>query len=187
VLRRAATGRSPIAHPVLLAASWAADDAKLWMLVAALLAVSGGRRGRRGAVDGLAAVGLSSLVNALIKRVVGRPRPGGPAAIGMRRAGRAPRTSSFPSGHAASATAFCLAAGGQVPVALPGFVAVAGTVGWSRIHAGRHFPSDVVAGTVVGGTVGVAVHVLGGRIRRASTGASTSPSHGSFVAGRAET
>ena len=167
LLRRMSTGSSPIAGRVLPAATWAANDGKLWVAVAGVLAVTGGKRGRRSAVDGLAAVGITSLVNGLAKRVVGRPRPRGPAAVGMRRVGRAPRTSSFPSGHMASATAFTVAAGSQAPFAVPGLIVAATAVGWSRMHAGRHFPSDVIARTVVGVAVGLAVHTVGQRIRRA--------------------
>ena len=170
LLRRISTGTSPLVHRVLPATSWAANDAKLWMAVAGVLAVAGGRRGRRAAVDGLAAVGMTSLVNVLVKRVVGRPRPRGVAAVGMRRVGRAPRTSSFPSGHTASATAFTVAAGSHVPVAVPAFIVAAGAVGWSRLHTGRHFPSDVIGGAMVGVTVAVAVHAVGRRIRGAATG-----------------
>ncbi|MGI9032469.1 MAG: phosphatase PAP2 family protein [Acidimicrobiales bacterium] len=160
------TGPSPIAGRVLPAATWAANDGKLWIAVATVLAVTGAKRGRRAAIDGLAAVGISSFVNALAKRVVGRPRPRGPAAVGMRRVGRAPRTSSFPSGHMASATAFTVAAGSQLPLAVPGLIVATGAVGWSRMHAGRHFPSDVIAGTMVGVAVGVGVRTVGQRIRR---------------------
>ncbi|MBA3266699.1 MAG: phosphatase PAP2 family protein [Acidimicrobiia bacterium] len=170
------TGRSPTVNRVLPATSRAANDGKLWIVVAGLLAVAGGRRGRRAAVDGLVAVGVTSVVNGAAKRVIGRPRPGGLPALGIRRVGRVPRTSSFPSGHTASGAAFAVAAGIQAPFAVPGLIVAAGAVGWSRMHAGRHFPSDVMAGVVVGATVGLVVHAAGQRFGERSQGADSEPS-----------
>jgi undecaprenyl-diphosphatase len=78
-----------------------------------------------------------------------------------------PRSTSFPSGHAASAFAFsrgwrrrCLPRG--VPL-----LAVATLVAYSRVHVGVHYPADVVAGAVLGGAVAPAVAaVLRARGRR---------------------
>ena len=53
-----------------------ADFSKPWLLVAAALALFGGTRGRRAAVTGIVAIGLSSLlVNQLIKLIGERSRP----------------------------------------------------------------------------------------------------------------
>ena len=52
------------------------DFSKPWLLVAAALALVGGNRGRRAAVTGIVAIGLSSLVvNQLIKLIGERSRP----------------------------------------------------------------------------------------------------------------
>jgi hypothetical protein len=74
-----------------------ADFSKPWLLVAAALALFGGTRGRRAAVTGIVAIGLSSLlVNQLIK-LIWRAKPPGPYAAGRPReslgadAGRAAR------------------------------------------------------------------------------------------------
>jgi undecaprenyl-diphosphatase len=67
-----------------------------------------------------------------------------------RRTKRAPRTSSFPSGHSASAAAFATGVALESPalgaVALP----VAAAVGFSRIYTGVHYPGDVLVGAAVG-------------------------------------
>ena len=57
---------------------------------------------------------------------------------------------SFPSGH--SATIFCMAtmASWGVPWLAPVFFGIASLVAVSRIYLGLHFPSDVMAGSVIG-------------------------------------
>jgi undecaprenyl-diphosphatase len=85
-----------------------ADRSALWLLVAALLAAVGGRAGRRAAQQGLVATAVvSALVNLGLKSVHGRQRPHrGHRGAPFARHVRMPRSSSFPSGHSASAFAF---------------------------------------------------------------------------------
>jgi undecaprenyl-diphosphatase len=66
---------------------------------------------------------------------------------------RVPVSSSFPSGHSASAAAFAVGVGVEAPwLALPvGLLAAA--VAYSRIYTGVHFASDVIAGVAIGATV----------------------------------
>ena len=57
-----------------------------------------------------------------------------------------PRTTSFPSGHAASASAFATGMATAWPeVGLP-VSAAATLVAYSRVHTGVHYPVDVIAG-----------------------------------------
>ncbi len=72
-----------------------------------------------------------------------------------RRIGRMPWTSSFPSGHAASAAAFAAGATMELPVAGPVLVPLAAAVAYSRVHVGVHYRSDVWAGAAVGLTCAV--------------------------------
>jgi undecaprenyl-diphosphatase len=142
---------------LLSAVSTAADDGKLWLAMAAALSATG-PTGRRAAAKGIAALGLTSLlVNGPIKHLARRPRPSGLAALGMQPRGRAPRTSSFPSGHTASAAAFMVAAGAEQPALLFVLGPLTVLLGWSRVHGVRHFPTDVAAGAVLGSAMGLAV------------------------------
>jgi undecaprenyl-diphosphatase len=75
---------------------------------------------------------------------------------------RTPSSSSFPSGHSASAFAFATAVGGEIPALAPVLVPMAATVAYSRVHTGVHYPSDVAAGFVVG----VACGTVARRLRR---------------------
>ena len=64
-----------------------------------------------------------------------------------------PRTTSFPSGHAASATAFATGVATAAPEAGI-FVGVAATlVAYSRVHTGVHYPVDVIVGSLTGATL----------------------------------
>jgi undecaprenyl-diphosphatase len=91
----------------------------------------------------------SHLVVQLLKRSIARRRPA-LAVDGLEALEAAPDAWSFPSGHAAAATAVAL------PFALaghplsPGLLAAALLVGASRVYLRVHFPSDVAVGHTLG-------------------------------------
>ena len=61
-----------------------------------------------------------------------------------------PDSTSFPSGHAASAFAFAYAVGRHLPELAVPIRLLAGGVAYSRVHTGVHYPGDVVIGAIVG-------------------------------------
>ena len=63
-------------------------------------------------------------------------------------------SSSFPAGHAATAFAGAVLLTAVVPRLWPAFFALAALIGFSRIYDGVHYPTDVVAGAVLGAAVG---------------------------------
>ena len=136
-----------------------ANNSKLWLGAAALLAVLGGRAGRRAAATGVVALAVNSaIVNIPLKRAGRRARPDRDlAGVPATRHVRMPRSPSFPSGHAASGFAFAAAVAGTMPGAAGPLRAVASVVGYSRVHTGVHYPGDVVIGALLGTTVGEAV------------------------------
>jgi len=134
----------------------AANYSRLWLGAAAAIAAVGGRSGRRAALTGVAAIGITSAaVNLGVKSWADRPRPPRDEdKLADRREARMPSSSSFPSGHSASAFAFAAAVGDTIPpLALP-LRLLAGGVAYSRVHTGVHFPGDVVVGSLIGGAVG---------------------------------
>lgn len=135
----------------------AANHSVLWMGVAAGMGLAGGRA-RRAAVRGVLAVaGASALSNAVLKPVFPRRRPpAGTPEFTVRRGLPAPRSSSFPSGHSASAAAFATAVALEYPAAGVALAPLAAAVGYSRVHTGVHWPSDIAVGAGVGAAVALA-------------------------------
>ena len=127
----------------------AADSSRLWMASAAILAVVGTRRSRRAALRGILSIAITSVAtNGPLKTLARRTRP--TAELIRSRFGRQPTSSSFPSGHAASAAAFATGVALELhPAGVPLGTLAAG-VAASRVYAGVHYPSDVLAGTAVG-------------------------------------
>ena len=111
-----------------------------------------------------AAVVATAVLVWSIKLAVGRVRPwlafGLPPPLGE------PHDGSFPSGHAAGS--FCVAVflastipavWGRRPAAhvlRAAAIVSAALIALSRVYLGAHFPSDVVAGALLGGLVGAA-------------------------------
>ena len=135
--------------------SRAADHSKLWLASAALLAATGGVSGRRAAVNGLASTGLTSaVVNLVLKPVGRRRRPDRDLhRVPLARQVEMPRSTSFPSGHSASAFAFATGVAATSPAAGIPLSALAALVAYSRVHTGVHYPVDAVVGSVTGGAL----------------------------------
>jgi undecaprenyl-diphosphatase len=75
-----------------------------------------------------------------------------------------PGSTSFPSGHAASAFAFAYAVGRHLPVlGLPIRLLAAG-VAYSRVHTGVHYPGDVVLGSILGAATAAMVAAASDRL-----------------------
>ncbi|MFE7132560.1 bifunctional phosphatase PAP2/diacylglycerol kinase family protein [Streptomyces sp. NPDC057638] len=157
-----ATRRWPGAEPVLPRLSRGANHGVLWFAAAAGIAALGtGGRSRRAAARGVASLALASgVINTIGKRSVRRTRPLLDAVPRVRQLKRQPWTTSFPSGHAASAAAFAtgvaLESRGWGAVVAP----VAASVAFSRVYTGVHYPSDVLAGAALGVGAAFALRTL---------------------------
>jgi membrane-associated phospholipid phosphatase len=115
----------------------------------------------------VAALGVTSaIVNLGLKPLGRRGRPDrAGAAVPVTRHVSMPLSTSFPSGHSASAFAFASGVGASLPVAAMPLRALATLVAYSRVHTGVHYPADVVAGSVLGGAIApVVVSMLDRRL-----------------------
>ncbi|MFI8850374.1 phosphatase PAP2 family protein [Streptomyces sp. NPDC053499] len=153
LFRAVALRHWPRAEGVLPRLSRTADHSKLWMGTAAAVALSGvgGPRARRGVLRGLASVAVTSaVVNTVGKGAFGRARPLLDDVPVIRRLKRLPTSTSFPSGHAASAAAFATGVTLESRGLGAAVVPVAASVAFSRIYTGVHYPSDVLVGAALG-------------------------------------
>ncbi|TSE01650.1 phosphatase PAP2 family protein [Skermania sp. ID1734] len=139
----------------MLALSKAANHSLLWTAVTGGLVVAGGRARRAGIRGIFAVAGASAVANGLAKPLFPRRRPPAEAVPQLRRLFRPPVSSSFPSGHAASAAAFATGVAVESPALGLAVAPLALAVGYSRVHVGVHWPSDVVAGFALGSLVAV--------------------------------
>jgi undecaprenyl-diphosphatase len=157
--RAVARTPTPALDGLLRRLSRTANRSTLWLLTAGGIAVVGGPAGRWAAAAGVAAIAVDSVVVNLAAKWVARrqrPDPDG-AEVPIARRVPMPLSPAFPSGHSASGFAFANAVAQILPpVALP-LRLLACAVAYSRVHTGVHYPSDVIAGGIVGATVGEAV------------------------------
>jgi membrane-associated phospholipid phosphatase len=104
----------------------------------------------RNAYTGLAALAVTGGISLALKYTVNRERPFVTYPdIVQKSKTIAP---SFPSGHTSSAFATATSVSLAYPkwyIIVP-FYTWAGTVGYSRMHLGVHYPSDVLAGALIG-------------------------------------
>ena len=137
--------------------STAANYSRIWFGIAALLALGGGRTGRRAALAGAASIGATAMVNVGLK-TVGRRRPDREEyGVPEGRRVRMPTSTSFPSGHSAAGFAFANSVSAELPALAFPLRVLALCVAYSRVHTGVHYPSDALAGGIVGGVVGQTV------------------------------
>lgn len=166
---------TPLLDALLPSVSEFANFSKPWFLLAGILALFRGPRGRRAALTGVAAIGAASLVVNQPMKMTGERRRPDRRNLGVpeRRWVKMPSSTSFPSGHSASAAAFAVAVGDVLPALRLPLRGAASVVAFSRVYTGVHYPSDVLVGATVGALLGrltsrVALHLhstVSGRMR----------------------
>ena len=124
------------------------EHAALWLGIGATGVVLDARRRQQWA-RGAGLVTVAYLVNTAVKGAIGRQRP---AFEEMPSLVRTPTQLSFPSAHATSS--FCAAAAYRDLLPAGPLYATATAMAASRVYLGVHFPSDVLAGAVLGTLIG---------------------------------
>lgn len=133
----------------------------MWLAMAAVMAAWQPRL-RGAAWQVVLAMVLSYwVVDGMAKPFVARSRPFVAAHSTSGVIGHVPETTSFPSGHAASAFAGAFVLGCAWPRRRAWLFLLAALIAVSRVYIGVHYPLDVAAGTLVG--LGIGALVTGGR------------------------
>lgn len=145
---------NPTADRVFYIASEAADYSRAWHAIGIVMAVASPGR-RRDSLRLAISLGVeSAIVNGLLKNLLPRERPPmlEERAFDVRR----PKTRSFPSGHASSASLTAVLLSDALPALKPLWWGLATIVSVSRVHNRMHHASDVAAGVVIGTGMGLA-------------------------------
>ena len=116
--------------------------------------LAGNRRVKRGVLQALAAMAMAFVLAHLGQYLIASDRP---FVIGLGKQWVPHRAShSFPSAHASVSFAFAMATAliaRHWYLALPA-LALAALISWSRVYLGLHFPSDILAGALLGAACG---------------------------------
>jgi membrane-associated phospholipid phosphatase len=142
----------PAAEAVGKALGKLGEYGAVWFAIGIVMAFVDADNGEDWALAGLlgpVAIGL----NFAVKLVVRRPRP---VLEGLPPLGGAPSSLSFPSAHATSSFACATAMTRIAPEAAFLFILAAG-IAACRPYLGMHYPSDVLAGAILGTALGLIV------------------------------
>jgi membrane-associated phospholipid phosphatase len=168
VAEAAASARHSPAVKALGMVSELADQPQLNTICAATLIIglgSGNRTLTRAGLRMLAAQLLATRLKGFIKHRVDRSRPSVVANGGEyeRHPGNdhASEMNSFPSGHTSGAVAVARAFAREYPRHRVAAYAAAAGVGMIQVPRGKHYPSDVVGGLLIGLTADLAVTLAG--------------------------
>jgi decaprenylphosphoryl-5-phosphoribose phosphatase len=145
-------GHTPAIEDAAVALGKAGNNGLVWFVLGAVLAIIDNGRWESWlicALLGPLAIGL----NYLVKLAVRRPRP---VLEGLPPLGGAPSSLSFPSAHATSSFAVATAMCRVDPATSAAFI-VAVALSLGRPYLGMHYPSDVLAGALLGIALGLIV------------------------------
>jgi membrane-associated phospholipid phosphatase len=146
-------GHSPAAERAAAGFSRLGEHAALWLALGAAGSMLAGPDRRAGWRRATAVVAGTYAANTALKLIVRRRRPELP---GLPALTSTPTRLSFPSAHASTAFAGALA---YSRLGLPGvpLYALAAGLALSRLYLGVHYPSDVLAGALLGTAIAAAM------------------------------
>jgi undecaprenyl-diphosphatase len=145
--------RTPGLDRAAAAYATAGESGGLWIALA-LAGAAGDRPRRRRWLAAAASVPFTLGANYVLKRVIARERPD---LAGHEPYGRVPASHSFPSAHAATSFAGAYRIAALAPRWRAPLMTGAGLMAFTRPYLGVHYPSDVMAGALVGLLVGWAL------------------------------
>jgi membrane-associated phospholipid phosphatase len=143
-------GHTPAVEKAAQVIAKSGDNGYLWIAIGTAGFLFDSRRRLQWLTTGLIGpIGIG--VNFGIKLIFKRPRP---VLEGLPPLGGAPSSLSFPSAHATASFASATAMSRIAPELRYAFFGAAALMAVTRPYLGMHYPSDVLAGIVLGTTVG---------------------------------
>jgi membrane-associated phospholipid phosphatase len=130
----------------------AGNNGTVWMVLGAVLAIFDGSNREAWVICAFLGP-IAIALNYVIKLIVKRPRP---ELEGLPPLGGAPSSLSFPSAHATSSFAVATAMARVEPLGALAFL-LAFALSLGRPYLGMHYPSDVLAGALLGVALGLLV------------------------------
>ncbi len=163
--------RNPILDPIMKGLSFLGNKGAFWVLLTIILLIFA--KTRKAGLASLIAIILTFVVNdLLLKNMVARIRPY-EVIEGLTIIVAKEHSYSFASGHAAIAFASSVGVFRYLPKkASVCLVVLAALIALSRLYVGVHYPTDVLAGTVIGIVFGLIASFAVMKIteRKAGTG-----------------
>ncbi|MBO5159182.1 MAG: phosphatase PAP2 family protein [Lachnospiraceae bacterium] len=141
--------RNPILNSIMIFITSLGDGGIIW--IAATIALLIPKKTRKvGIMSAVALLGSLLINNNLIKNIVQRPRPY-VTFTDLQIIIPQPSEFSFPSGHTSSSFASAAVFYRHLPkkFGVPAVI-LAALIGFSRLYVGVHYPTDVLAGAVMG-------------------------------------
>ncbi len=145
-------GHTPGVQRAAKALGKAGNNGGIWVAIGVALAIVDGAN-REAWLVCAALAPIAIALNYVVKAIVKRPRP---VLEGLPPLGGAPSSLSFPSAHATSSFAVATAMTRVEPLGALAFI-LALALALGRPYLGMHYPSDVLAGIVLGIGLGLIV------------------------------
>lgn len=145
--------RHPFFDPIVIFITSLGDAGLIWIVATILLLIPKKTR-KAGCISALALLGSLLINNYLIKNLVARPRPFTKLAE-LTILIPKPGEFSFPSGHTSASFAAATVFYRHLPkkLGVPAMI-LAVLIGFSRLYVGVHYPTDVLAGAILGTLIG---------------------------------
>ena len=139
---------APVMDKAMIIFTTLGNNGTIWIIIAALLMVS--KKYRNIGFIALSALILSTILGeGILKHVVARIRPSGDIPV-INFLIAKPLSYSFPSGHTASSFAVAGILSKYFKDYSLGFFTLASLIAFSRLYLYVHYPTDVLAGIVLG-------------------------------------
>ena len=141
--------RNPLLDKIMIFITTLGNGGMIWIAATILLLIPKKTR-KVGLMSAIALLGSLIINNNLIKNLVQRPRPFRTFPE-LQIIIPTPSEFSFPSGHTSSSFAAAAVFYRHLPkkLGVPSVV-LAGLIGFSRLYVGVHYPTDVLAGVIMG-------------------------------------